>query len=96
MRIFLLLLTIFLLGIFWGGFVAATLWGWFMIPLGVKAIGYWHAVGLAALLNVLLGSRGINKTHDENVQYIAIKGLFYATIIPLFCLGLGYLAKLNV
>lgn len=28
----------FALYIFWGGYVAATLWGWFVVPLGVMAI----------------------------------------------------------
>lgn len=57
-------------GIFWGGYVAATLWGWFMVPLGVSAIGYWHAVGLGSLMAAfgLGGSSGSNTNRPYPVD----------------------------
>lgn len=32
------------------GFVVSSLWGWFVVPLGMPAIGTWHGLGLALLL----------------------------------------------
>ena len=87
---------ILLIQIFWGGYVAATLWGWFMVPLGVVAITYWHAVGLGSLLSVYLGSRGTSSNSDESLGEVLLKGLLLSVIIPLVSLGLGWLAKINM
>lgn len=88
--------VITLIGIFWGGYVSSTLWGWFMVPLGVKAITYWHAVGLSALLNVLLGSRGFDTSKGEDSGRAVAIGLFTAFFIPLICISMGFLAKINL
>lgn len=82
-----------IIGIFWGGFVTATLWGWFMVPLGVKAITYWHAVGLSALVGMFLGSRGIEKRDDSDAF---IFGLVMSVVIPAIGLAFGWLAKINL
>lgn len=83
-----------LITIFWGGFVTATLWGWFMVPLGVKAITYWHAVGLGALFGVFTGSRGLQK--EGEAGDIVLYGLVMAAAIPAVCLAFGWLAKINL
>lgn len=36
-------------GTFLEAFVAMKGWEWFVVPLGVPAIGYWHAMGLTLL-----------------------------------------------
>lgn len=90
---FLSFLVILAVNTFWGGFVAATLWGWFMVPLGVMAISFWHAVGLAALLNVYLGSRGLPNGENKDVLDVFIEGLVIAALFPLIMLVIGYIAK---
>lgn len=35
------------------GFVVAKLWGWFVVPFGIPAIGYAWAVGLSILFGIL-------------------------------------------
>lgn len=58
-----------------------------MVPLGVAAITYAHAVGLSCLLNVCLGSRGyasVSTETDPNLGLEAFMGNF---------LGLGYYAN---
>ena len=32
------------------GWAISTLWAWFVVPLGVVAIGFWHALGLSCLI----------------------------------------------
>ena len=90
-----LLVLTAIVSIFWSGYVSSTLWIWFMVPLGVKAITYWHAVGLSALLSVFLGSRGLRKNEESVVEEIAY-GLFASLVIPLICLGFGWVAKVNI
>lgn len=34
------------------GFVFAKLWLWFVVPLGVRALGVWHACGLLLLVGI--------------------------------------------
>lgn len=85
------------LSIFWGGFVASTLWTWFMVPLGVVAINYWHAVGLAALCSVFLGSRGLASDNDDsNVVKAAFNSAVAAALIPAISLAFGWVAKVNM
>lgn len=86
-----------LVSIFWGGFVTSTLWGWFLVPLGVKAITYWHAVGLSSLFGSFLGSRGLlNNNSEETPTSVACRDAFLAVVIPAVCLVLGWIAKINL
>lgn len=32
-------------------YVLMSLWGWFVVPLGVAALGFWHAFGLSILIH---------------------------------------------
>lgn len=41
-------LTVF--GVIYGGFVFATIWGWFAVPLGVPALTIPHALGITTIL----------------------------------------------
>lgn len=34
----------------YNGFVFLKMWGWFVVPLGMPAIGFWHAVGLGTMM----------------------------------------------
>ncbi|KVP17288.1 hypothetical protein [Burkholderia ubonensis] len=88
---------LWLIGVFWGGFVASTLWGWFMVPLGVVGINYWHAAGLAALLSVFLGGRGMSQADDKSDLGKEITfGFVCAVAIPLLALLAGWIAHLNM
>ena len=40
----------------WFGFAASHLWTWFIVPLGVPAIGVWHAAGISTLIGLFLSS----------------------------------------
>lgn len=75
---------IFLLAIF-SGFTISTLWGWFVAPLGVKAISYANAYGLAILVNVFTGVRLSN---EDSTKDMVVKGI----ILNLAALSLGFIA----
>ncbi len=70
----------------WSGFVLSILWGWFLVPLGVPAIGTAHAIGIAVVMGMF--HRNNAKRDDEGFAYIGL-----ALIGPLLALGVGYTAK---
>lgn len=91
------LLVLWAIGVFWGGFVASTLWDWFMVPLGMVSINYWHASGLSALLAVFLGPRGLHRAEDkDDVGAELTYGFVCAVLIPLMGLAAGWVAHQNM
>jgi hypothetical protein len=95
MTAFVLMLVGMAISIFWGGYVASVLWGWFIVPLGVTAISYAHAVGIAAVLSTFLGSRGMQASNSEGetAEGIMIMSIIYAVFIPAANLAVGWLVK---
>jgi hypothetical protein len=85
------------IGVFWGGFVEARLWNWFMAPLGTPHINFWQASGLSALFGVFLGSRGMDR---DDSQENAGKRLWHSfvcvTLIPALGLLGGWIAHVNM
>lgn len=78
-------------GVFMNGWVGMTLWGWFAVPLGVVPIGLWHAVGLAGLVRLLVGtSRRYEQDKDESLLKMSLSSLAYSVLVPLISLGLGW------
>ncbi|BCS42937.1 MULTISPECIES: hypothetical protein [Pseudomonas] len=91
------LVATFVLYIFWGGYVAATLWGWFVVPLGVMAITYWHAVGLTCVVGALVGVRADEDTNDSEALGDAVaKSVLKAAIILAMLLAMGWFAHNNM
>jgi hypothetical protein len=61
-------LTLLFVGIaiqLWEGFVIMKLWNWFITVLGVPAIEFWHAVGLALFVSILNSSIAHSHTIDN-------------------------------
>lgn len=88
-----------LVWVFWNGYVTSNLWLWFMVPLGVKAITYWHAVGLAALLSSFLSIFSIqlaDSRDDESFLKMASRYLMLSVSIPSILFIVGWLAKINL
>jgi hypothetical protein len=89
-----ILLGLFLM-IFWGGYVASVLWGWFVVPLGVSSITFWHAAGLMCVTRAFVGSCA--SSNDEAHPGLDIwKEVFLLAMMPLVLLAIGWLAKLNM
>lgn len=69
----------------WQGYVLTVLWGWFIVPLGVPAIGVAHAVGFAAMLALRTRVRGKdNRT--------VMQAFLSAAITAALSLGVGAIA----
>lgn len=85
-----------LAGVPWSGFVTSTLWGWFIVPLGISAIGLWHAAGISFLLSSFLGIRGFDlKTPDNrSAGEKCFSQIFLVAVLPAAALLFGWLAKL--
>lgn len=81
-----------LLFIFWGGYVTSILWGWFVVPLGVMAITYWHAVGLSCVVAAFIGVRSDNDK-DESLAESAWKSAYMNAAMPAVMLAIGWFAK---
>ncbi|WP_277594426.1 hypothetical protein [Pseudomonas chlororaphis] len=93
MGILLGIVTVFALFVFWAGYVVSTLWGWFVVPLGVVAINYWHAVGLMCIVSAFVGVKADEDVADsdslgEGVAKACVKSL----LLPAFLLCMGWLA----
>lgn len=70
----------------WWAFVAATVWGWFIVPLGVPPIGKAHAWGLSIFAEMFLFSLKRNSA-DSPIQAV-LQGAF----VGLVCLSFGWIA----
>lgn len=64
----------------------SVLWGWFIVPLGLPAIGIAAAVGVSVTVSALRGRRG--RSSDDGKWALA-----KAALQPWFCLAVGWTAK---
>ena len=52
--------------ILWSGFVLATLWAWFVIPLGAPALGVLHAAGIAMVIRFMTFQGNVKEFMDSD------------------------------
>ena len=69
-----------------GGWTLSWLWFWFIVPLGVPAIGVAHSIGIVGLVGFL--TKQYNKTEETS------EALSFAIIAPLMALSIGYIVHL--
>lgn len=62
------------------GALFSVLWGWFVVPLGVKDIGVAHGIGLLIMLSSLRISAD-NKNKDATELATSVGGAFIALLI---------------
>lgn len=79
--------TALLLSLYWYGWVIATLWTWFMVPLGAPVIGIAHAIGLRTVGKMLVGSHA--RGEDDRSLLEMVKN---GAMGPLAFLTIGYTA----
>lgn len=74
------------------GFVLSTMWGWFLVPLGLIQIGKAHAVGVAVIVSLITyvpsQCKDEREGDDKVISYIA-----YSFASPFLVLLIGYIAK---
>ena len=83
------ILTAGLLFAVYNAWVLSILWGWFIVPLGVKSLSIAHAYGVTLVAGLFLSTRGIkeNKNQDD-----WISSLITWLILPLAALFFGWIA----
>lgn len=70
-------------------FVALKLWGWFVLPLGAPALGFWQMAGLFTFVRFMVFRSKDNP--DTEINYTAVVvNLFLPG--PVF-LAVGYLTR---
>jgi len=81
----LFILVVFVLGLMWTGFCLSSLWGWFVVPLGVNPIGIAHAIGISTVIAMF--TYRFQKDETKGVGN-AIAIMF---VVPLLFLGFGWI-----
>lgn len=73
------------------GVVIPFMWSWFIVPLGMPNIGFWHAIGLMMALSVLvLGKMKYNGDKDKDKEEVDLVYTFlYRGSRALFAWGCG-------
>ena len=66
---FLPMLPFALIGRFLFAGVLLLLWSWFIVPLGVRHISYWHSFGLTALISFVRYSGRPSKEEKRDARY---------------------------
>jgi hypothetical protein len=84
MTVILVILSMLMLS----AFVLGTLWGWFLVPLGLPAISYVHAYGLSIVVTYLQGVK------DRNNNTTAKELLVSSVSLSVGALIFGYAATL--
>lgn len=67
--------------IIYRGFAIATLWVWFVIPLGLPAISLMHAVGIALTVNVIITQP--NETPNKAKPFLPLVKSFVTSSLGL-------------
>lgn len=75
-------------------FAIVWMWEWFIVPLGVVAIGAWHAWGLSIFGSLSLMRLGAKRKEGKDGAEI-IGSMVESMVATLLLLGLAYLAHLG-
>lgn len=76
------------------GLVLRQLWYWFLVPLGVPAVGAAHALGISCLLGLFTMGLARDADKEETVLAKSIRSVTFGLLGPAVALGLGYLFSL--
>lgn len=49
----------------YNAWVLTILWGWFIVPLGVKSLSIAHAYGFTLVIGLILSNRGVKENKDK-------------------------------
>lgn len=71
--------------------VFAKLWEWFICPLGLPVITYFHAAGIFLTVTVITFTAK-QAEQDKNIRYAVYLG--NAVVLPTILLVIGFIVKL--
>jgi hypothetical protein len=74
------------------GWATYKLWSWFIVPLGVPEIGFFHALGIVIFVGFVAGFRN-SYSEFQNAQdcKIIIDCVLYLYVRPILVLVFGWL-----
>ncbi len=81
----------FIVLVFLSAFTVSTLWGWFLVPLGLPVIGMAHAYGLGLLACYITGTTSLASTVAKQDKG-AYEGIVTVLLVPCLVLLFGYVA----
>lgn len=73
----------------YNAWVLSILWGWFIVPLGVKAISIGHAYGFTLTTGLILSNRGIKENKDKDAW---VSTIIIWLLLPAVALLFGWIA----
>lgn len=73
----------------YNAWVLTILWGWFIIPLGVKALSVAHAYGITLVTGLILSNRGVKENKDKDDW---VGSILTWLLLPLVALFFGWIA----
>lgn len=71
------------------GWAIATLWLWFVVPIGVPALTIWHAAGVSLIIGLL--THQVQHEPDDTANDLFWTRFLTAIIGPPICVGWGWL-----
>lgn len=73
------------------GFILSIVWGWFMVPFGLPAIGIAWAIGITIVIRLITATSRAEPKEETNEKIGRLVGVILA---PLVGLGVAYVAHL--
>jgi len=64
----LFLLPVVVAGVFLNALIILLFWNWFVVPLGPRPLGYWHALGLTLFVGFIRYGGDRNKEYPQDAQ----------------------------
>lgn len=64
---------------FWKGYLVSIMWRWFLVPLGVPAVGAWHVIGIALVVSVMTKPQPFKS--GEPLYWKTITDLVFAAVL---------------
>lgn len=75
-------------------FIVQTMWGWFVVPLGVPALGFWHAAGFSVLWTYLSPKYSIYHDASDESELDYWRRIAKVWLGMAFYLVLGFIVHL--
>ena len=87
--------TYLVISIIFSAYVLSVLWGWFIVPFGVSAIGVAHALGINVMVTFLkMKKKDSKKEKTEDYFASVCKSITLAILAASFALGFGWIATI--
>lgn len=75
----------------WFAFAASILWGWFLVPLGLPAIGIAHMWGVTLTLSIIRPRPIFTRKDDRSYDWEATATTII--LVPPLSIGIGAIIK---